>query len=93
MVASIPSLSHTLYTMPIATKNEEIDSDMVQVTPPTPETFLPDSEKYIIEETDIKPSFQVDEKPEVREQKQALLEERQRQVDMAAKTIKEYREK
>lgn len=81
--------------MPIATKIEDVDSDMVQVTPPTPETPLPTDKKSVhrLEETDIKPSFQIDEKPEVREKRQEVLEERQKEVDMAARTIKEYREK
>ena len=81
--------------MPIATKIEDVDSDMVQVTPPTPETPLPTDKKPVhrLEDTDIKLSFQIEEKPEVREKRQAVLEERQKEVDMAARTIKEYREK
>lgn len=74
--------------MPIST-HEEIDSDMVTVTPPTPETSLPDLKKS------QNGNHVVDEKPEIQhiEKSQSVSDERQKQIDMAAKTIREYREK
>lgn len=76
--------------MPISTKYEEIDSDIVPITPPTPETLLPDLKKS------ENGNNLVDEKPEVQhmeDSRQAISDERQKQIDMAAKTIREYREK
>lgn len=75
--------------MPISTKYEEVDSDMVTVTPPTPEISLPET-KSSPEGTNL-----VDEKPNVQhiEKTQETSDERQKQIDMAAKTIRQYREK
>lgn len=76
--------------MPIPTKYEEIDSDIVTVTPPTPETSLPDL-KNSQNGTNV-----IDEKPEVQyldNSREAVSDERQKQIDMAAKTIREYKEK
>lgn len=75
--------------MPIATKYEEVDSDMVTITPPTPETSLPGT-RNSLDEINV-----VDEKPDVQhiEQSQGASDERQKQIDMATKTIREYREK
>ena len=75
--------------MPISTKYEDVDSDMVTVTPPTPEISLPET-KSSLEGTNL-----VDEKPNVQhiEKTQGTSDERQKQIDMAAKTIRQYREK
>jgi hypothetical protein len=76
--------------MPIPTKYEEIDSDIVTITPPNPETSLPDLKNS------QNGNNVIDEKPGVQhleDSKQAVSDERQKQIDMAAKTIKEYREK
>jgi hypothetical protein len=76
--------------MPIPNKYEEIDSDIVTITPPTPETSLPDLKNS------QNGNNVIDEKPEVQHMENigdAVSDERQKQIDMAAKTIKEYREK
>jgi len=76
--------------MPIPTKYEEIDSDIVTITPPTPETSLPDLKNS------QNGNNLIDQKPEVQHMensREAVSDERQKQIDMAAKTIKEYREK
>jgi hypothetical protein len=76
--------------MPISTKHEDIDSDIVAITPPTPETSLPDPKKS------QDGNNVLDEKPQVQhleDSRQTVSDERQKQVDMAAKTIREYREK
>ena len=51
------------------------------LSPPDPEKPMSEAEKK--KEQDIT----------LREKRQAVLEERQKEVDMAARTIKEYREK
>jgi len=76
--------------MPISTKYEEIDSDIVTITPPTPETSLPDLKNS------QNGNNVIDEKPGVEHMensREAVSDERQKQIDMAAKTIREYREK
>ena len=76
--------------MPIPTKYEEIDSDIVTITPPTPETSLPDLKNS------QNGNNVIDEKPEVQHLDNStgtVSDERQKQIDMAAKTIREYREK
>jgi hypothetical protein len=76
--------------MPIPTKYEEIDSDIVTITPPTPEATLPDLKNS------QNGNNSIDEKPEVKHMensRETVSDERQKQIDQAAKTIKEYREK
>ena len=76
--------------MPISTKYEEIDSDIVTITPPTPEPSLPDLKNS------QNGNNVIDEKPggeHMENSREALSDERQKQIDMAAKTIREYREK
>lgn len=81
--------------MPIQSKYAESDSDMVTVTPPTPETSLPDSQDNFNE--DIKPFANSDKKFDVQhleeDKTQGVSDERQKQMDTAAKTIREYRER
>ena len=76
--------------MPIPTKYEEIDSDIVTVTPPTPETSLPDLKNS------QNGNNVIDEKPGVEHlvnSRGTVSDERQKQIDMATKTIREYKEK
>jgi hypothetical protein len=76
--------------MTIPTNYEEIDSDIVTITPPPPETTLPDLKNS------QNGNNVIDEKPEVQHMensRETVSDERQKQIDQAAKTIKEYREK
>jgi hypothetical protein len=80
--------------MPISTKSEESESDMVTITPPTPETSLPDAKDN--SNGDIKPILNLDNKFDVEHLESKgprVSDERQKQIDTAAKTIREYREK
>jgi len=76
--------------MPVATKYEVIDSDIVTITPPTPPAPLPDLKNS------QNGNNVIDEKPEVQHLesgRESVSDERQKQIDMAAKTIRQYREK
>jgi hypothetical protein len=82
--------------MPISTTYEEADIDIVQVTPPTPDQPLPTSRKTEKGNHSAPIKVEIDEKPDIQamdEKRQAILDERQRQIDMATSTVRHLREK